>query len=503
MADIQSALPPASSSVRTFGVSWSLLVLLLTILAAAGGEKFNRLLADADTYWHLAAGRWILEHGQVPLADPFSHSMLGAPWTAHEWLSELVLTGVFQVAGWGGLVAFVAILFAGTLAYITRFLLARMEPVHALLFTAFAASMLMGHLLARPHVLAWPLLALWVGTLVNAAEARHNPPWLLLPLMTVWANLHGSFTLALALGGALAVEAVLSHSPETRRVAAGHWAGFIALSILAAMVTPWGWHGLIFPFQLMNMTIALDSIQEWLSPNFHQFQIVELWLLLILAIASLGRLRLPWLRLFLVLGFVHLALKHQRHVAILGLVTPFLIAAPLARQWSASAGKGRDAESLDRIFRALAAPARPVAVVVATLFATLLVGLIVQAERFKPLPFITPEVALQTAMKEGAHGPVLNSYTSGGYLIYREVPVFIDGRADMYGDAFMKRYLAALRLHDSEALPQLLEDYRIGWTLLSPETPALAVLDRLPGWRRVYADEIAVVHVRNVVEAAR
>lgn len=502
MPDIDSALNSAPPSIRTFGVSWPLLVAVLTVIGVLGSMRFNAILADGDTYWHLAVGRWMLEHHAVPQNDPFSHSMPGVVWTAHEWLSELALTGVHQVAGWTGLVALVALVFAGTLAYVTRFLLARMEPVHALLFTVFAAGMMMSHLLARPHVLVWPVLAVWVGTLVSAGEQDRNPPWWLLLLMPLWANLHGSFTLGIALGSALALDAVLTHPSGQRCSAAWHWAGFVVLSVVAAMATPAGWYGLWYPIQLMNMTVALDVIGEWLSPDFHQPQMLEFWLMLVLAIACAGRMRLPWLRLLLMLGLTHLALKHQRHVAVLGLVAPLLIALPLARQWRATEGRGRDAEVLDRVFRAFAAPARSGAIATVALLVTLLIGMLLQSNRYAPMSKTTPEAAVQAAVHAGAAGPVFNAYHFGGYLIYRGVPVFIDGRADMYGDALMKRYVDAMQLRDTQALSQLLNDYRIGWTLLDPGTPALALLDRLPGWRRVHTDAVAVVHIRDGSHAA-
>jgi hypothetical protein len=501
MPTIEHRLHHPPLTMRTFGLSWPLLVALLCFLAISATVRFNAVLVDPDTYWHLAAGRWMVEHGSVPQVDPFSHSMPGTAWTAHEWLAELLLAGLHQVGGWVALTLAVAMVFAATVAYVLRFLLARMEPVHALLLTAFAGSMLLDHLLARPHVFIWPLLAIWVGTLVNAGEQGRDPPWLLLPLMTLWANLHGSFTLGLALGVALGCDAVLSRPAAQRRQAAVRWCAFVALAAGATVLTPAGWHGLVYPFQIMHMTVALDVIKEWLSPNFHQPQLLELWLLLMLAMACCGRLRLPWLRLVLVLGLVHLALKHQRHLEILGLVTPFLVATPLAQHWAATRGPGKDAEGLDRFFHALAAPARMGTIAAAGALAALLVVIGLQSGRFTPLDQVLPDKALAAALRAGASGPVLNSYNFGGYLIYQGVPVFIDGRADMYGDALLKRYLGATSLEDGKALPALLKDYHIGWTMLEPRMAATVLLDQMPGWKRVYADEVAVVHVRVDSEA--
>src|SRR5438105_11790609 len=82
------------------------------------------VLIDGDTWSHLATGEWILAHGAVPRADPFSHSMLGAPWTAHEWLSEVVLALTFRAAGWSG-VALVTAFAAAAAALILGLRLAR------------------------------------------------------------------------------------------------------------------------------------------------------------------------------------------------------------------------------------------------------------------------------------------------------------------------------------------------------------------------------------------
>lgn len=497
MSAIESALNSAPSTVRTFGISWPLLVALLALAGVLGSPRFNAVLADPDTYWHLATGRWILEHNAVPQSDPFSFSMSGAPWAPHEWLSQVVLAAVSHSANWTGLVTLVALVFSGTLAYMTRFFLRRMEPVYALLFTALAAAMMMGHLLVRPHIFGWALMAVWIGTLIDAGEERRDPPWWAFGVMALWANLHSSFFLGLALAGALAVDAILRFPVQQRCGAARRWAIFIGLAILASMVTPSGWKGLWFPLEVMGMPFSLDVIQEWRSPDFHSPQILEFWLMLLLAVACFGRLRLPLIRLILVLGLAHLALKHQRHIAILGLIAPFLLASPFAAARLSLKGRGGDVEGLDRVFEALAAPATRSATLVAAFASILLIGLSLYLEHFEPPPEKTPARALDAANNAGAMGPVLNSYNFGGYLIYRGVPVFIDGRSDMYGDALLKQYVDAVGLSKPDALPRLLADYGIGWTLLEPGTPAVTLLDHLPGWRRVHADTVAVVHVRN------
>ena len=112
---------------------------------------------------------------------------------------------------------------------------------------------------------------------------------------------------------------------------------------------------------------------------------------------------------------------------------------------------------------------------------------------------VTPSAALAAAMRLGLSGPVFNSEKFGDYLIFRGVPSFIDGRVEMYGNDFVAKDYQAER-GDAAALEELLARYHIAWTLLLPEAGAVGVMDRLPGWERVYADERAVIHRRIAAE---
>jgi hypothetical protein len=91
---------------------------------------------------------------------------------------------------------------------------------------------------------------------------------------------------------------------------------------------------------------------------------------------------------------------------------------------------------------------------------------------------------------------VLNSYDLGGYLIFSGVKPFIDGRTDMYGDAFNARYDAIMR-PEKAALDAAVRQYGIRWSFLQPSSPLVAVLDSSPDWKRLYADHYAVIHVHR------
>ncbi len=472
------------------GISWPLMVgvtaFLIPVLAGWG-------LRDPDTYWHIAAGRWMLAHGAVLTHDPFSFTRRGAPWIAHEWGAELLIALVFRLAGWAGLVFLAAACFAGTLAYLLRFLLARMEPLHALVLTVLAGNMMFPSLLVRPHALVWPLTALWMGVLVGAGERRRAPPWWLLGVMLLWANMHASYILGLAVAPVLALEAMAGAG--ARRAAVGRgWLAFIVAALGCAIVNPQGFRLLTFPFRVLDMS-ALDYIAEWRPPNLQHLQILSVWLALVLGLAFIGRIRLPLARNVLVMGLLFMALQHVRNVALLGLLAPFLLARPVATAWRRLAASGRDAAGLDRCLRALTPPAPRATALAAIALAAVSGAVALRIERPHPPAAVAPRAALDALLARGAGGRILNDYGFGGYLIFRGVPVFVDGRADLYGDAFLTRTVDALSLSPGGHLRALLRRYRISGILLRPDWPAVKLLNRMPAWQRVYADSVAVAYV--------
>ena len=477
--------------------SWPLIVGVLVYLLMFHVGK--SLLNDGDTLLHISAGQWILQHGTVPFVDPFSHTMRGAPWIAHEWLSEVFLALAHQWGGWTGVVSLTALVFGLTMALFTRALLKHLEPIYVLLFAALAILMSAAHLLARPHILTLPLMMAWSIELVRASDEKQTPSLWMLPVMTLWANMHGGFTLGLAMTGVFALETVLASRNKQRTLSvAKSWGIFLLLALLSSLITPYGFKGILFTWELLfNSSYAIDNISEWMSPNFHTFQSLEVWLLGGMALFIYQGLRLPVLRLILMLGFVHLALKHGRYVEFLGLLVPLFVSAPLAEQWKLKRQGQQQLEAVDRFFHKLAQPAGVVAAALA-LSGLLLFSFLVFT--IKPIQIdnsAAPTQAIVAVQTAGLRGPVLNSYGLGGYLIYADIPPFIDGRADMYRTDFIKTYVQALSLQETDSLQKLLSQYKIEWTLLEPGMPAVTLLDHLPEWHRLYTDKNSVVHVNR------
>lgn len=116
--------------------------------------------------------------------------------------------------------------------------------------------------------------------------------------------------------------------------------------------------------------------------------------------------------------------------------------------------------------------------------------------RFAPYASNSP-VAAVAALKKLNVARVFNSYDFGGYLIESGVAPFIDGRTELYGEEFFVDHNAAIGLMEPENLFRLLEQYKIEATLMRTQSAATKLLDHVDGWQKVYADDIATIHVRK------
>jgi hypothetical protein len=441
------------------------------------------MLNDPDTWWHLVVGEWVLDHAQAPRTDLWSYTMAGAPWTAHEWLSEALIALAYRAAGWSGVVAQSALAFGLTAWIIGRRLSRKLSGAGLAVLLVMGLSLVTPSLLARPHLLALPILAGWTAALLAARDRDRAPSLWLLPLMTLWANLHGGYAFGLALIGPFALEALVSAAPSRRLSVVRDWGLFGLGALVAALITPYGADGLMLPFQLLSMK-ALAGIGEWQPANFSHLEPLEVALLALLTLAVLRRPRFGPVRLALLLGLIHLSLSQSRHGMLLGVVGAMLVADALARP-----------EEGDMPVPATARGSRA-AVLGVALAAMALIGVRLAWPITRTDSVAAPMAALDIVPGAVRATPVLNDYAFGGYLIRRGVRPFVDSRAELYGDKFLFRYNAIIG-PDPQALDAALADYGIGWTIFAPSQPVVALLDARPGWRRLYADRYAVVHVRT------
>jgi hypothetical protein len=106
-----------------------------------------------------------------------------------------------------------------------------------------------------------------------------------------------------------------------------------------------------------------------------------------------------------------------------------------------------------------------------------------------------PEAAVSFIASHRPPAPILNHYNWGGYFIWRLYPeyrVYIDGRADLYGDAFMDDLATTYYLR-GDLWRRTFEKWGIRTVVLPPDAPVVTALQSLPDWKTVYSDSHAVV----------
>ena len=446
----------------------------------------DRLLADPDTQWQITVGQWILDHQAVPQTDVFSFTMKGQAWISTQWLAQVIYAGVYAWFGWTGPVVLAAAASALTFALLARSLSRTLSESATLVFVAVALALTAPHILARPHVLALPVMVIWFGGLIAAADKHEAPSFALLPLMVLWANLHGGFVFGLLMIAPIALDAMVNTQGASRKPLMLRWTVFALAAILASCCTPYGWNSLLASQKILSLGSALPLITEWRAMDFTHLHPFEICLLGAIGLALYRGITLPMLRIVLLLGLIHMALAQGRAAEILALVAPLIVAAPLARQvGAADAAPPSGTMSGHGFVTACAA----ILLVTGTLaYASL--------HRFAPDTGNSP-VGAVAALKKLNVERVFNDYDFGGYLIASGVSPFIDGRTELYGEKFFVDHNAASGLMEPDNLFRLLDAYKCDATLMRTQSAATKLLDRVDGWQKVYADDIATIHLRT------
>lgn len=427
----------------------------------------NVLFAGGDIYWHIAAGRWMIENHQVLRIDPFSFTFGGQPWQTRQWLAEVLLALGYVGGGWSGVLGLCAVA-AAAAAGIVAFQLARgLGGIAALVWFAAMTAASAGALTAAPSLLALPCLAAWGAGLVGARAANRTPPLALLAVMTVWANLDDGFVVGLALVLVLGVEAIWQADRSRRLATLRAWAVYGGLALIFALLTPSGPVGLIHAVRAVAATADGPVVSAVPVVMFLPAAAV------LLPMAAFQRQPHHLLRLAFLAVLFGLALHSPALRLALGVAVPLLLA-----------------ERLADVARPLSRPRAALALVLLVV-AGLGVRLLVPVMRVDDMA--TPAAALANVPVPLTRQPVLNDAAFGGYLIFSGVKPFIDSRP-LYSARFRRQYAER---GDPVLLAKLLARYHIAWTILSPADPAVKTLDGLTGWTRLYTDQWAVVHVRR------
>jgi hypothetical protein len=425
-----------------------------------------------DTFFHLAAGRWIREHGSVPRVDPFSFTHRGAAWLDHSWGFQLLIDGVHRLGGFVALSLYQA-LSACALCAVAVFSTRRSWAAVLSVLPMFAHREVLE---ARPHMLGFVCLALALVLM----RLRGPVTLLMIPLYALWVTVHGSHLLAFA---CIALALIGSRRRELAR-----WV--VVLVVCAGLAVWLSPHALGQGGQHLASAFLEGNVSEWYPVTLAD--LIGSWpgrtflLLVALTLVGVALDRSDVRGLLALFALLALACTSRRMVAL------FVLAAqPLWLPYAARA--------LEAAFSRVPSWS-PTASLVALLACSgglwlppFELGAGLARARF-------PEAAVGWLRTHPELARLYNAYNFGGYLMWAQWPpagVFVDGRAiTVYPGAFLEQFERGY--DDPRAFEALAGRYRVDSVMLPTQSERVAKLRRYLSqrWQLRYSDPVAAIYSR-------
>ena len=181
------------------------------------------------------------------------------------------------------------------------------------------------------------------------------------------------------------------------------------------------------------------------------------------------------------------------------MLAPLIIAPVLARQWPTLRPTAEPPTSslLRQRLAALGRPAGRNAIALCLVLGAVYAAGTIRFAGIRPPDDTMPVAAFDFIREANLQGNVFNHYGFGGYLISNGIKTFIDGRGELFGGDFIKRYVEAVNGREAQPFEETLDEFHIDWTLLQKDQAANKILAHLPNWKRVYGDDTATIFVRQ------
>ena len=459
---------------------------------------------DADMWWHLAAGKEMVNQGKILTTDIFSYTHNEERWTNAFWLSDIILFLAYELGGYLGITVLVAITSVITMMVIYKHTSNNPFPL-PLLLILLASLAITPVWTPRPQIFSFLLLPILDYGLNDDDQYILKRPWLLVVLFVLWANMHGGFIWGFLLLFAFIIGKGFDHLlkrdnslPIQQLWRLSVWALIAALAIA---INPNGFALWKLPFYTFG--VSIQSITEWSSPDFHRLDLHPMLWLLFLIIAGIGAGKKPlrWSDILKTIGFSYMAFISQRSIG------PFiLIAIPVAiKSLTALWLEWRPVLSnqMSKLYQPkTSVPVHtPVAIIlnltILGLFAFVILAQAYSVSREQQVHSGLPVKAVRWISVNKPEGRMFNAYNWGGYLQWElpQYPVFIDGRADLYGEKSISDWWSVVNATDEGVA--LLDLWEVNFVILEPGWPILEKLNQI-GWQVLYKDEVAIIIGRQL-----
>ena len=462
----------------------------------------SRPINDADFWFHLKTGQYMFSTHSIPRTELFSFTYRGVPWVAHGWLSGVFFYAVWETVGPKLLILIFALLAA--LAFWIAFKRANSHPLFAALAVLIGIWTAMPNLGVRPRVFSILFVSIFLAVLDRFARGiKEHWVWLLVPIMVLWANLHGGFLLGLALIALTAVGMVFDwcvgvlDEPELFRPRLQKLFLVFVSCGLAALVNPYGIQLYTKPIAVLRSPIFQDLVIDWLSPNFHLASNRPLLLLLLMTVGvfSISPKRPKPSEVLLLLATLYATLKTQRNAVVFAVASVPLLATYF-QAWFDSTRFGRSFG----LGRERSQPVLAILVSVGFLLPMIPLAGRLNATVFSPPTQESLDVPIKAVEYLKQNGIIGNTFTVpnvwGAYVLWAAPnnPVYIDGR-DVYPDTFVKQYVDIHQGRIDWHRP--FAEHNVEIVVIEPDRVLARELAESNEWEKIYHDDISVVFKRR------
>jgi hypothetical protein len=450
-------------------------------------------IKNYDIWWHLKTGEIIYQSWDIPDKDIFSYTKAGEPWTNHEWLSQVIFYITYKLFGFYG-----PIILKTFVLMLSFFIIYKRNQLFLNgYFNVFsiAVIVMISHVswLSRPLIFIFLFIPLTIYLLDLYILRDKKTLWSMPLIMIIWVNLHGSFILGLLLLFLYTLNALVHD-----RKKGIYLSKILVVSIAATLINPNTYEILLYPLQYATESVHAKYILEWQSPNFHTFSAFEGVLLLSIIVLAFSK-GVNALDMVLILLFTHLGLFAIRNTAIYALVVVpiiFKYAQLLVEQRISSLNLPQPALRTFSLSFSIAFLLIGTTLFGYNFYVNSLEYLEDSPVVYDKFPKNATEYLLQNKEVLSKYN-MFNNYGWGGYLIWSLYPtykVFVDGRADLYGD-FIEEYYKVKSLKPEA--PEILKKYNISLILIHKDTALDLYLNESTSWRRIYVDNVSVIYLRD------
>jgi len=239
-----------------------------------------------DGWFALLSGHEIVAHG-LPSHDTLTVWGLGRRWVDQQWLAQLGLYGLYSLGGLRLALIVNAAAVAGSFAAALAVARARGGSVGNVLIVSLPAAFVIGWngSALRPQTLVLPLFVALMWLLIDGARRPSRRVFLVVPVLALWANLHGSVVLGSLLVGIYAATSAWGR----RRIELGDVA-LIVCAVALPFVSPYGPHLPGYYNALLFNSQFAQYVPDWM-PTAPSIVTLPFYVLVLGAVFLLGRAR--------------------------------------------------------------------------------------------------------------------------------------------------------------------------------------------------------------------